>query len=92
MEWSSAHRKNSTPCPKRKRRNTIGSQRRIELRQRGEDGALILDMLAAGRRSMAKRFHPDHGGSAEAMLHLNKLHDNLCAQVKRQYGIKTKRL
>jgi hypothetical protein len=50
-------------------------------------------MLNAGRRSvvLAKRLHPDHGGSTEAMTRLNQLHDQISDQVRRQYGIKSRR-
>jgi hypothetical protein len=44
-------------------------KRRAELKQRRADGALILEMLAAGRRSvvLAKKLHPDLGGSTDAI-------------------------
>lgn len=65
-------------------------RRRAELKQRRADGALILDMLDAGRRSvvLAKKLHPDHGGSTEAMMRLNQLHEQISHQVKVQFGIK----
>jgi hypothetical protein len=42
-----------------------------------DDRLLLREMLRAGYRAMALKYHPDRGGPAEAMLRLNRLMERL---------------
>jgi hypothetical protein len=46
-----------------------------------EDAPLAIEIVRQGFRSLAKRFHPDTGGSDEQMKHLNRVHAALAAQL-----------
>ena len=42
-----------------------------------EDRALLAELIRAGYRALALRYHPDQGGSTETMLRLNRIMERL---------------
>jgi hypothetical protein len=48
-----------------------------------EDFAMFRQLVEAGFRQMALRFHPDHGGRAEDMRQLNLLMEKLREQLRK---------
>jgi hypothetical protein len=42
-----------------------------------EDRALLAELIRAGYRSVAKKYHPDLGGNPETMVRLNALMERL---------------
>ncbi len=51
------------------------------LRFASADAGLVREVLDAGYRQVARRMHPDAGGDAERMRHLNVLAESLRAQL-----------
>lgn len=94
-EISALFKRFPTPNPEELEATTLQREKewrkecRAQFKQRRADGVLVLEMLAAGHRSVAKRLHPDLGGSTDAMVRLTKSRDQ-SEQVRRQFGIKAK--
>jgi hypothetical protein len=49
---------------------------------RRSDIETYLELIAAGKKALAMKYHPDRGGSTEAMAKVNALADGLSAYIR----------
>jgi len=47
------------------------------------DADLLTELVEAGRRGLARKYHPDTGGDPLVMTHVNMLADGLLHQIER---------
>jgi hypothetical protein len=75
LEWERRMHAAGRPSPARDETGAV----RVE----PEDFAMFRELVQAGFRQMALRFHPDHGGRAEDMRALNLLMEKLREQLRK---------
>jgi hypothetical protein len=79
QELEEQRRKEVEAAAERKRavRREEARERRAYLKVRKADTELMMKMIDRGYRSLAREYHPDTGGSHEAMLRLGEIRDQL---------------
>jgi len=79
QEVEEQQRKEAAAAAERERavRREEARERRAYLKARKADNELMMRLIARGYRSLAREYHPDTGGSHEAMLRLAEIRDQL---------------